>query len=113
MSRRNNRYNQMTTYMSYALLAAVLIFIIYLFAAGAGVIWLKATCAIRAILICVLCLAFLYLTKELLRPRSLWMSACALAITICTIFSLLLNFPSPAPPRYEGNPETVVATENT
>ena len=103
----------MASYMSYALLAAVLLFVIYLFAAGAGVTWLKITCAIIAILVCVLCLAFLYLTKELLRPRSLWMSTCALAITLCLIFSLILNFPSPAPPRYEGNIDTTASTENT
>lgn len=113
MSRRNNRYNQMTTYMTYALFAAILFFVIYLFAAGVGVIWLKVISAIIAILICVLCLSFLYISKELLRPRSLWMSTCALAITLCLLFSLILNFPSPAPPRFDGITDFAVTTEST
>lgn len=113
MGSRNNRYKEMTTYMGYALLAATILFIIYLFAAGAGVIWIKVLCAIIAILICVLCLVFLYVTKELLRPRSLWMSSCALAIAICIFFSLILNFPSPAPPTYEAVQPSTAATETT
>ena len=111
MPRQNKRYAQMASYVTYALLAAVLFFVIYLFAAGGGVTWLKVLSAIIAILLCVLCLAHLYLTKELLRPRSLWMSTCALCITVCILFSLILNFPSPTPPVYEDNANTVITTE--
>jgi len=75
----------------------LVLFIIYLIAAGNGVIWLKATAAVLTILVSLLCLAFLYLNKEIYRQRSLWMSACALAILVCVLFSLILNFPSPNP----------------
>lgn len=111
--RKNTRYKQMEFYMTCSLLAAIILFIFYLIAAGTGVIWLKILTAIIAIIISLLCLAFLFLSKELLRPRSIWMSTCALAILLCIGFSLALKFPSPAPPRYEGNLEAVVTTEAT
>lgn len=87
----------MERYMTYALLADLVIFVLYLIAAGTGIIWLKVITAIIAILLSGLCLAFLYLSQELLRPRSLWMSAAAAAIAVCVLFSLILNFPSPSP----------------
>ena len=106
MAKSNSRYKQMELYMLCALLAAVIFFIIYLCSAGAGIIWLKVISAILSILICVLCLAFLYLSKELMRPRSLWMSVCALAVIVCLIFSLILKYPSPAPPAIPTETQT-------
>ena len=99
MPRKNNRYSQMSRQMTAILIANLLVFIVYLICAGAGVLWLKILTAIIAIIASGLCLAFLYLTKELLKPRSLWMSAAAAAILICLLFSLILNFPSPAPSK--------------
>lgn len=97
MKKKNNRYQQMARNMTYTLLTDLLLFIVFLIAAGTGTIWLKVVTAILAILISSLCLGFLYLSKELLRQRSLWMTAAAAAILICTIFSLIVNFPSPSP----------------
>lgn len=94
---RNNRYKEMERYMTYALIADLLLFIFYLIAAGNGIIWLKVILTIFAFLLSGVCLAFLYLTKELLRPRSLWMTAAAGSIFVCILFSLILNYPSPAP----------------
>lgn len=96
MSERN-RYQQMEQYMLGALLAALFMFIIYLFAAGTGTIWLQVISAILAIGISGACLYFLYISKELLRPRSLWMSVGAAAIIVCILFSIILQFPSPNP----------------
>lgn len=98
MAKSNSRYKKMELYMLCALFAAVIFFIIYLCSAGAGIVWLKVISTIITILICLLCLAFLFLSRELLRPRSLWMSVSALAIIVCLIFSLILKYPSPAPP---------------
>lgn len=97
MSKKNNRYLQFERYMTIALGLSLFLFIIFLIASGTGTIWLKATTAIVNILIALLCLGYLYLTHELLRRRSLWMSASAAAILICTLFSLILQFPSPVP----------------
>lgn len=96
MSKRN-RYQTMERYMFGALLAALTMFIIYLFAAGGGTIWLQVITAILATCISGACLYFLYISKELLRPRSLWMSVSAAAIIVCLLFSIILQFPSPNP----------------
>lgn len=92
---RKNSYQQMQWYMTYALIAAAGIFLLYLVFASFGIIWLKVVTAILAILISFASLAYLYMTKELLRPRSLWMTTAAGAIIVCLLFSLILNFPSP------------------
>ena len=97
MANKNNRYKEMERYMTYALVADLLLFIFYLIAAGNGVIWLKVILSLFAFLLSGGCLGFLYLTRELLRPRSLWMTAAAGAIFVCVLFSLILNFPAPAP----------------
>lgn len=99
MPRKNNRYSKMSRQMAAILIADLLVFIAYLIGAGAGILWLKILTAIIAILVSGLCLAFLYMSKELLKPRSLWMSAAAAAILACLLFSLILNFPSPAPSK--------------
>ena len=97
MAQQNTRYQQMQQYMGYILIFDLILFIAYMIAAGNGIIWLKVVLFILTILLALLCLAYLYLTRELLRPRSLWMSAAATAIAVCILFSLILNFPSPNP----------------
>ena len=95
MAKRNNRYKQMELRMTCVLLADLFLFIVYLFSAGFGVIWLKVITAIFAILLPVLCLTLLYLTKELLKQRSLLMTTGFFGIFLCTVVSLIANFPSP------------------
>ncbi len=95
MARRESRYKQQQRYMSYALMADAAIFIFYLIAAGSGVVWLKVILAILGLLLSAMILGLLYLTKELLRQRSLWITTGAAAILLCLLFSLILNFPSP------------------
>lgn len=94
MTNEAKRFKQMETMMTAVLIAAAVFFIIYLIAAGSGVIWLKVLMAIITILVCSLCLAYLYMTKLLLRPRTLWMTLAAGSLIICLLFSLILNFPS-------------------
>ena len=95
MQDQQKRYKTMERNMCLILVLALLIFIGFLIAAGNGIIWLKVVLAILTILLCGLCLVFLYLSDELLKQRSLWMTTAAAAIAICLIFSLILNFPSP------------------
>lgn len=97
MPAKKNRYQQMRKFMAYVLSGDLAIFILYLLAAGFGVIWLKALTAIIAILTSVLCLVYLYLTQEIFKKRSLWMTAAAGAILVCLLYSLVLNFPCPLP----------------
>ena len=96
MARKSNsKIQQMQWYLTYALIAAAGLFALYLVFAGFGITWLKIITAILAILVSFACLAFLYLTNSLLRPRNLWMTTAAGAIIVCLLFSLMLNFPSP------------------
>ena len=95
MAQKNKRYQEMERYMTYALIADAVLFVLYLICAGAGIVWLKVILAILSILLSALCLGFLYLSREIFRRRSLWMSVSAGAILLCTLASLLLNFPCP------------------
>jgi len=95
MANRGNRYKEMERYMTYALIADAAIFVLYLICAGTGVIWLKVILAILGIALSGLCLAWLYLSQELLKRRSLWMSVGAAAVLVCLLASLILNYPSP------------------
>lgn len=110
MAKRNERYLQMEKVMTRVLLGDLAVFILYLIFAGIGIIWLKVITAIISIFVSVLCLAYLFLTQELLKKRSLWMSISAGAIAVCILFSLILNIPSPNPYK---DPPTPVAGETT
>lgn len=89
------KYQQLQQFLTYGIIAAAVLFVLYLVFAGLGIIWAKVVTAVLAILISFACLALLYLRKELLRQRSLWMTTAAAAIIVCLLFSLILNFPSP------------------
>ena len=91
------RYSQMEQTVTFVLLCSLILFIVYLISAGSGVIWLKVLSAIFTILSAGLCLAYLYFSAEWLKQRSLWMTVGCVALLVCTIFSLILNFPCPAP----------------
>lgn len=95
MAQKPNRYKVMERYMTYALCLDAVLFILYMIVAGNGIIWLKVILTLLCFTLSGALLWFLYATKELLRQRSLWITAGAAAIAICLLFSLLLNFPSP------------------
>ena len=111
---RKSRYQQMELYMTCTLIADVGIFLLYLIFAGFGILWLKVITAILCGLLSCACLAFLYVSKELLRKRSFWMTTAAAAILVCLLFSLVLKFPSPnqykKAPADAQNPSTSVST---
>ena len=94
---RDNRYRMLEKYMTYALLGDAGVFVLYLISAGFGIGWLKAFFAVVGIVGSALGLVYLYFTRELLRPRSLWMSAGLAAVLVCILVSLLVNYPSPNP----------------
>ena len=97
MAKRNNRYFQMRKVMSFVLLGDLAAFILYLIGAALGIGWLKVLTSIITILVSLLSLGYLYLTQEIFKKRSLWMTSAAIAILFCVLYSLVLNFPCPAP----------------
>lgn len=103
MAKRKNRYKAMDQLMTRVLIADGGIFLLYLLFAGFGIGPGKVIMAILGILLSALCLGFLFMTNELLRKRSLWMTAAAASIIICIIVSLIANYPSPNPLKDTSN----------
>ena len=89
------RYKENERIWIYGLLADAGITVLYLLMAGLGVVWLKWFLAIAAILLSAAGLASLYLTGELRRQRSLYLTAGFGSVIIVILFSLILNYPSP------------------
>ena len=96
MANERSRYKQMELYMTAALLIDATLFVLYLLFALLGIGWLKVLFAVLAILLSILCLLYLFLTKEILKRRSLWMTVGAFAVILCILFSLILRYPSPS-----------------
>lgn len=89
------RYKAMEDMMTRVLIADVVVFGLFLLFAGLGVTAMKVICAIVTIIVSGLCLAFLYLTGELKKRRSLWMVVGFVGILVCLLMSLICNYPSP------------------
>lgn len=92
---KRSRYQDLERLLTGLLIASAVDFILFLIFAGTGVIWLKVITAIFAILMPVLCLGLLYMSQELLKQRSLWLTMGFFGIFLCTVVSLIANFPSP------------------
>ena len=93
MAKRNNRYRKLDFIMTRVVLGDVFFFLIYLLAAACGIGWLKGFAAVVVIAGSVLCAGYLFLTRELLKKRSLWMSLSFASLTLLTILSLLCKVP--------------------
>ena len=93
MAKRNNRYRQFDMLMTKVVLGDVFIFLLYLLSAATGIGFLKAMTAILAIFGSLLCLGYLFLTQELLKKRSLWMTLSFAAIILLTLVSLICKVP--------------------
>lgn len=97
MASKHNSYKQLERFVSGCLIFNVLLFIAFLFSAGFGVTWLTVILTIITIFISILCLYVLYASRELMKPRSLWMTVASVCLIVCVLASLLLGYPSPAP----------------
>ncbi len=93
MAKRNNRYRQFDFLMTRVLIADAAVFVLYLLSAALGWGFLKGLTAIVAIVGSGLCLGYLYMSQELLKKRSLWMTVGFAAVVLCTIVSLLCKVP--------------------
>lgn len=92
---RRNRFRTFERNMTKILLGDAAVFLLFLIFAGTGVTALKVITAIVAILGSLLCLGYLYMCGELRKRRCLWMVTASGAIFLCTLVSLICNFPSP------------------
>ena len=92
---KRNRYRELENKVTMFIAADVAVFVLYLVVAGAGIVALKVIAAILAILGSLLALGFLFMSGELLKKRSLWMTVAFASVLLCTIVSLVCNFPAP------------------
>ncbi len=90
MASKRNHYQELEKILKTGLFANAVAFVLYLLFAVA---WLKVIFAILAVLIPVAGLALLFLSRELLRQRSLWLTTGFFSLLICTVVSLILAFP--------------------
>lgn len=95
MAKVRSRYKKMETVITAVLSLDALLFIAYLIFAGIGMVGMKAVTAVVCVAISAAVLYFLFITRELLRKRSIWMTLAAVCIIICLLVSLLARFPAP------------------
>ena len=91
------RYKQLDQLLTRVIIADTAIFLLYLIFAALGVSVLKVLLAIIALLLSGLSLAYLYKLGEFKKARSRWLVMGFCSIILCTLVSLILNYPSPAP----------------
>lgn len=96
MMAKRNRFLKFERKMTQVLLSDAAVFLLYLIFAGIGVVPMKVITAIVAILVSLLCLGYLFMCGEIGKKRSLWMTAASAGIFLCTLVSLICNYPSPA-----------------
>ena len=89
------RYKELEQMMARILMADVAVFALFVLFAGMGIVALKVICAIVTIIVSGLSLAFLYITGELRKRRSLWMVVGFSSVLVCLLVSLLCHYPSP------------------
>ena len=92
---KRSRYKQLEEMMTRILIADVVVFALFALFAGLGVVAMKVICAIVTTIVSGMCLAFLYMTGELRKRRSLWMVVGFASVLICLLVSLICNYPSP------------------
>lgn len=95
MGNNQSNFSQLEKFLTSLLLVDLGIFVLYLMFAGFGVLVLKIITATAAILGAGFCLWILYKSKELRRPRSLWMTCAFGSVALLTIVSLICNYPGP------------------
>ena len=91
------RYKHIDQLLTRVIIADTAVFILYLIFASIGLVALKVITAIIALIGSALCLAYLYKLGEFNKGRSRWLVMGFGAIILCTLVSLILNYPSPAP----------------
>ncbi len=88
---KRDRYKEFEQYMTIDLIGSVLLFVLCLILSAT--VWLKVIFAVLAMVFSAAGLVLLWMSKELLRPRSLWLTCGFFSVIACTLASLILAFP--------------------
>ena len=95
MSKKQNKFRELERFLTTLLLFNLAFFVFFLFFSGVGVIFLKVVCALFAFLVSGFCLWLLHKTKEIFRPRALWLTCGFASMAILTLTSWICRFPGP------------------
>ncbi len=110
MANKPNKYKLFERFLTVALCADAVAFILYMIFAGLGIVWLKVILTLVCFVLSGYILWLLYTSKEMWRQRSLWITAGAGAIAFCLFMSLVLNFPSPNKYKPVNEEKTTIDT---
>lgn len=94
-SRRRNKFRELERGLTLVIFADLILFFLTLAAGGVGIGWLKVIVGILTIIISGLGCAFLVLINEHKRRRSWWMLSAFGSMLLCTLVSLITNYPAP------------------
>lgn len=94
--KRRNQFRQLERSLTMVIFADLILFILTLAAGGIGIGWLKVIVGLCTIVISGLGCTFLVLINEHKRRRSWWMLSAFGSMLLCTLVSLLMNYPCPA-----------------
>ena len=94
-TRRRNKFRELERSLTMVIFADLVLFALTLAAGGVGIGWLKVIVGILTVLISGLGCTFLVLINEHKRRRSWWMLSAFGSMLLCTLVSLLTNYPAP------------------
>lgn len=94
-TRRRSRFRELERGLTMVIFADLVLFALTLAAGGVGIGWLKIVVGILTVLISGLGCAFLVLINEHKRRRSWWMLSAFASLLVCTLVSLITNYPAP------------------
>ena len=95
MDNKQHHFRRFESFLTMILYGALALFVAYLVTAALGLVTAKIILSVLAMLIAAFCLWMLYCAKELFRPRGLWLTCAFFSIILCTVVSLICNFPAP------------------
>lgn len=94
--KRRNQFRQLERSLTMVIFADLVLFALTLAAGGVGIGWLKIIVGLCTIVISGLGATFLVLINEHKRRRSWWMLSAFGSMLLCTLVSLITNYPCPA-----------------
>ena len=94
---KRNRYRELESLITKIILGDAVVMLLYFLFAWKAIVAMKVITAILTIAVSLLALAWLLLTGELKRRRSLWMVTGFVCILLLVVVSLLLGYPCPTP----------------
>lgn len=92
---KRNRYREMESLMTKVLLGDLVVFVVFLLCCAKAWTVFRVITAIISVSLSLLSLAWLFITGEMVRRRSLWMITAFASIFVCLLVSLLLKYPCP------------------